>query len=335
MKIRVREEVWERQYLSPYATLSEAGRGRVYPELECEVRTVFQRDRDRLLHAKAFRRLMGKTQVFISPTGDHYRTRLTHTLEVAQISRTVARALRLNEALTEAIALGHDLGHTPFGHAGEAALDRLLESGFRHNDQSLRVVDVVEGVRDYSQGLNLTYEVRDGILCHTGDRRPATLEGEVVRICDRVAYINHDIDDAIRAGLLREEELPTECQEVLGTGRRQRIDNMVKDLITNSWEKAEITMSPPLAHATSALREFLFKNIYMTHSAAKEKDKIYGLISSLFDFYLANPLRLPIEWREGREDEPPRLVADYIAGMTDRYAIAEYERLFLPRAWSL
>lgn len=335
MNIRMREEAWEQQYLSPHAALSVNSRGRARLEPQCEVRTVFQRDRDRLLHSKAFRRLMGKTQVFISPAGDHYRTRLTHTLEVAQISRTVARALRLNEALTEAIALGHDLGHTPFGHAGESALNRLLETGFRHNEQSLRVVDVLERARDHSEGLNLSYEVRDGILSHTGDRRPLTLEGEVVRVCDRVAYINHDIDDAIRAGLLREEDLPTECQEVLGAGRHQRIDGMVKDLIINSWEKPEISMSPPMAHATNKLREFLFENIYMTHSADKEKDKIYRLMSSLFEFYLANPLCLPVEFREGREDELPRLVVDYIAGMTDRYAIAEYERLFLPKAWSL
>lgn len=335
MKIRVREEVWERQYLSPYATLSEAGRGRVYPELECEVRTVFQRDRDRLLHSKAFRRLMGKTQVFISPTGDHYRTRLTHTLEVAQISRTVARALRLNEALTEAIALGHDLGHTPFGHAGESALNHLLVSGFRHNEQSLRVVDVVEHSREQFIGLNLSYEVRDGILCHTGEQLPSTLEGAVVRLCDRIAYINHDIDDAIRAGLLREEDLPSECQEVLGTGRQRRIDSMVKDVITNSWEKPEISMSRSVNDATHRLREYLFENIYVTHSADQEKKKIHGIISSLFNFYLHNPLYLPEEWKEGREDEAPRLVADYIAGMTDRYAVAEYERLFLPKAWSL
>lgn len=335
MEIRIREEAWEKQYLSPYATLSGASRGRVCPEPECQVRTVFQRDRDRLLHSKAFRRLMGKTQVFISPTRDHYRTRLTHTLEVAQISRTVARALRLNEALTEAIALGHDLGHTPFGHAGESALERLLIAGFRHNEQSLRVVDVLERSEDYPMGLNLTYEVRDGILCHTGKRQPATLEGEVVRICDRIAYINHDIDDAIRAGLLREEGLPRECQEILGTRRAERIDSMVKDLVMNSWEKAQIQLSEPVAHATHELREFLFQNIYLTHSASQEKEKIYGLISSLFDFYLANPGFLPGQWQEDQGEEAPRLVADYIAGMTDRYAIAEYERLFLPRAWSL
>jgi len=336
MHIRIREETRERRYLSPYAALSGSSRGRVYSESQCEVRTVFQRDRDRLLHSKAFRRLMGKTQVFISPAGDHYRTRLTHTLEVAQISRTVARALRLNEALTEAMALGHDLGHTPFGHAGESALDQLLGSGFHHNEQSLRVVDVVERPRDHLMGLNLTYEVRDGILCHTGTQMPATLEGEVVRICDRIAYINHDIDDAIRAGLLREQDLPTESQRLLGIGRHERIDSMVKDVITNSWEKPEISMSRPVADATNQLREFLFHNIYMTDNARKEKEKIHGLIASLFDFYLANPTeRLPLEWRAGREDEDWRLVADYIAGMTDRYAIAEYERVFLPRTWSL
>ncbi|MGI6566900.1 MAG: deoxyguanosinetriphosphate triphosphohydrolase [Firmicutes bacterium] len=335
MNIRNREENWEKRYLSPYAALSEASRGRVRDEPECEVRTVFQRDRDRLLHSKAFRRLMGKTQVFISPIGDHYRTRLTHTLEVAQISRTVARALRLNEALTEAIALGHDLGHTPFGHAGESALDQLLEGGFHHNEQSLRVVDIVEASREGRAGLNLTYEVRNGILCHTGDQLPATLEGSVVRICDRVAYINHDIDDAIRAGLLQEDDLPEECREVLGRGRRSRIDTMIKDLIINSWENPEVRMSSAVAHATNTLREFLFQRIYLAQSAAEQKEKIHRMITALFRYYMTYPHRLPEQFRNGSEDELQLLVADYIAGMTDRYALAEFEKLFLPKAWSL
>ncbi|NLA58762.1 MAG: deoxyguanosinetriphosphate triphosphohydrolase [Firmicutes bacterium] len=335
MNIRSREEEWERQYLSPYAALSVESRGRVQPEPECEVRTPFQRDRDRLLHSKAFRRLMGKTQVFISPVGDHYRTRLTHTLEVAQISRTVARALRLNEALTEAIALGHDLGHTPFGHAGESALDQLLEKGFRHNEQSLRVVDVIETSREGQLGLNLTYEVRNGILCHTGDEWPATLEGAVVRICDRVAYINHDIDDAIRAGLLREEDLPEECTEVLGRGRKARIDTMVKDLINHSWDKPEISMSPLVAQAADTLRAFLFERIYLAQSAAEQKEKIHRLIAALFQYYLTHPQELPEQFQSGSQDEPQVLVADYIAGMTDRYALAEFEKRFLPKAWSL
>ena len=333
MQIRLREEFWESKYLSPYAAHSGASKGRVWPEAKCDIRTVFQRDRDRVLHSKAFRRLSGKTQVFISPTGDHYRTRLTHTLEVAQIARTVARALRLNEELTEAIALGHDLGHTPFGHAGESALDKLLESGFRHNEQGLRIVEVVERHGDLA-GLNLTHEVRDGILCHTGSQDPATLEGQVVKICDRVAYINHDIDDAMRAGLLRERDLPSQCLVILGTGRTQRIDTMVKDLITTSYEQPNVSMSRDVEFATSQLRAFLFENIYLTDSAKQEKEKIHGLISRLFEYYLADPLGLPGEWRDGREDEPFRLVADYIAGMTDRYALAEYERLFLPKAWS-
>ncbi|HHV92944.1 MAG TPA: deoxyguanosinetriphosphate triphosphohydrolase [Firmicutes bacterium] len=335
MSIRIREEEWERQYLSPYAALSAESKGRTYPEPACEVRTVFQRDRDRLLHSKAFRRLMGKTQVFISPVGDHYRTRLTHTLEVAQISRTVARALRLNEALTEAIALGHDLGHTPFGHAGEAALDALLKGGFRHNEQSLRVVDLVETYSDDHPGLNLTYEVRNGILCHTGDEQPATLEGAVVRICDRVAYINHDIDDAIRAGLLTEEDLPEECRTVLGRSRKERIDTMVKDLINSSWEKSEIRMSPQVGRATDILREFLFERIYLAPRAAEQKEKIQRLITALFEYYMDNPEKLPEQFRKGSEDDLQLVVADYIAGMTDRYALAEFEKLFLPKAWSL
>lgn len=332
MQIRVWEECWEDHHLSPYAVGSGGSRGRAQPETECEIRTVFQRDRDRLLHSKAFRRLSGKTQVFISPTGDHYRTRLTHTLEVAQISRTVARALRLNEELSEAIALGHDLGHTPFGHAGESALNSVLEGGFRHNEQSLRVVEVVERHGDV-MGLNLSYEVKDGILCHTGPEIPSTLEGQVVRICDRVAYINHDIDDAIRAGILQESDLPIECQSILGTSRSQRIDTMVKDLIANSYSKPRISMSKEVEHATNVLRGFLFDYVYLTSSADQEKAKIHGLIARLFEYYLASPGALPEEWRHGRKEEPNRLVADYIAGMTDRYALAEYERLFLPRAW--
>lgn len=332
MQIRLREEAWESKYLSPYAAHSRLSKGRARPEVECDIRTVYQRDRDRVLHSKAFRRLSGKTQVFISPTGDHYRTRLTHTLEVAQISRTVARAIRLNEELTEAIALGHDLGHTPFGHAGESALDALLP-GFRHNEQSLRVVEVVERHGDLV-GLNLTYEVKDGILRHTGAEDPVTLEGQVVKICDRIAYINHDIDDAIRAGLLEEEDLPAPCLQILGKGRTQRIDTMVKDLIEASDGRPKIQMSPEVAYATSQLRAFLFESIYIAPSALREKEKIHGLISRLFEYYLKEPDALPIEWRGGPDHEPSRLIADYIAGMTDRYALAEYGRLFLPKAWS-
>ena len=333
MNIRIREEAWERQYLSPYAALSEESKGRVHPEPECEVDCVPTGSRS----PAPFRFPLsdGEDSGIHFSLGDHYRTRLTHTLEVAQISRTVARALRLNEALTEAIALGHDLGHTPFGHAGEFALDQLLAKGFRHNEQSLRVVDAIETSREGRPGLNLTHEVRNGILCHTGDQQPATLEGAVVRICDRVAYINHDIDDAIRAGLLREEDLPEECREVLGRGRKARIDTMVKDLITNSWDKPEISMSPAVARATDTLRDFLFERIYLAQSAAEQKEKIHRLIAGLFQYYLTHPEQVPEQFRNGSREDLELLVADYIAGMTDRYALAEFEKLFLPKAWSL
>lgn len=335
MNIRQRQEEREELLLSPYAAKSGQSRGRVYPEPECDVRTAFQRDRDRILHSKAFRRLKGKTQVFIAPEGDHYRTRLTHTLEVAQISRTVARALGLNEDLTEAIALGHDLGHTPFGHAGEAALARVYEEGFCHNQQSLRVVEILERHIDAYPGLNLTFEVRDGILHHTGEQLPVTLEGQVVRICDRVAYINHDIDDAIRAGMLREEDLPEHCREVLGKGRRERIDTMVKDLIKASENKPRIVMSPAVDEATRALREFLFDHVYIGSAAKREEGKVKRLLTTLYYYYLEYPERLPAEWRQDRKDNAARLVVDYIAGMTDRYAMADYKNLFLPRGWSL
>ena len=329
MQIRLREEAWESDNLSPYAARSGLSGGRLRSEEECDIRTAYQRDRDRVLHSKAFRRLSGKTQVFIAPTGDHYRTRLTHTLEVAQIARTVARALRLNEALTEAIALGHDLGHTPFGHAGESVLNQILP-GFRHNEQSLRVVDELEG----DGGLNLTFEVRNGILCHTGDEAPLTLEGQVVKICDRIAYINHDIDDSVRGGLLTEEQLPAHCLEVLGKGRTKRIDTMVTDLVNNSLGQPEVKMSASVQNATLQLREFLFERVYLIPEAQQEKVKICRLISSLFEYYYGKPECLPIRWSGKSQSDLKRHIADYIAGMTDRYVLNEYEELFLPKAWS-
>lgn len=324
---------WEKEHLSRYAQLTAETKGRIYPETECSIRTPYQRDRDRILHSKAFRRLRSKTQVFIYPVGDHYRTRLTHALEVAQISRTVARALRLNEDLTEAIALGHDLGHTPFGHAGEAALARLM-GHFRHNEQSLRVVDVLEEHSPHYPGLNLTYEVRDGILKHTGDELPETLEGQVVRLCDRIAYLNHDVEDAVRGGLFTEDDLPSNIKEVLGGTRSQRIDTMVKSVIEASWDKPRIAMTPEVAKASDELREFLFTNVYVGSEAKREESKVYGLIEQLFNYYMNN--RACLEERVGHpiaDADLKRQVCDYIAGMTDGYAIAEYERLFLPAGW--
>ena len=332
MEIRQRAEELEKQLLSPFACCSADSRGRRRPEEPCLVRTAFQRDRDRIIHSKSFRRLKGKTQVFIIPEGDHYRTRLTHTLEVAQISRTVARALRLNEDLTEAIALGHDLGHTPFGHAGEAALNEVFRSGFRHNEQSLRVVDELEGGR----GLNLTLEVRDGILNHTGPRQPLTLEGQVVKICDRVAYINHDIDDAIRGGILTAADLPRECIEVLGGTHRERINNMVLDLINYSREKPVISMSPPFLQATNRLREFLFERVYIGSAAKKEESKARHVVQYLFSYFIHNPDALPPEHRaRTAEVGVERTVCDYIAGMTDHYAIVCFSRFFVPQSFPI
>ncbi|OPX87089.1 deoxyguanosinetriphosphate triphosphohydrolase [Pelotomaculum sp. PtaB.Bin117] len=331
MDIRLRAEEVERRMLVSCAALSSSTRGRVVEEEECVVRTAYQRDRDRIIHSKSFRRLKHKTQVFISPEGDHYRTRLTHTLEVAQIARTVARALRLNEDLAEAIALGHDLGHTPFGHAGEAALNRLIEPGFRHNEQSLRVVDLLEG----GQGLNLTWEVRDGILNHTGPVRPATLEGQIVKIADRVAYINHDIDDAIRGGVLTLAHLPGESVEILGSKHRERINNMVLDLIqTNYNESKMIRMSPPVQAATDQLRGFLFQHVYLGARARREETRAHHIIEHLFYKFQECPENLPGEYLErAKTDGTQRAACDYIAGMTDRFAIRTYQKHFLPVSW--
>lgn len=325
---------WEKDYLSPYAQLTAETRGRLYPESECEIRTPYQRDRDRILHSKAFRRLRSKTQVFIYPFGDHYRTRLTHVLEVAQISRTIARALDLNEDLTEAIALGHDLGHTPFGHAGEAALAQLV-GHFRHNEQSLRVVDVLEKHSPVYPGLNLTFEVRDGILNHTGPQMPATLEGQVVKLGDRIAYLNHDVEDAVRAGILTEADLPSCVPKVLGSTRAERIDTMVKSVIAASRGKPQVVMTDEVARVTDELREFLFANVYIGSEAKREEEKVYGVIAQLFNYYVDH--KHILEERVGHainESELVRTACDYIAGMSDSYAIAEFERLFLPASWN-
>lgn len=329
MNIRRQTERIEKETFSSYACYSCNIRGREHYEEDCEVRTAFQRDRDRIIHSKSFRRLKAKTQVFIIPEGDHYRTRLTHTLEVAQIARTTARALRLNEDLTEAIALGHDLGHTPFGHSGEEALNKVFLPGFKHNEQSLRVVDFLEGWN----GLNLTWEVRDGILNHTGSNLPSTLEGQIIRFADRVAYINHDIDDALRGGIITFEQLPKGPLGILGQEHRNRINTMVTDLIKNSWEKSRIAMSTDIQKATDELRSFLFKYVYIGSEAKKEENKALHVVQSLFKYFTSNPDALPQEYLDWAEKVGvERSVCDYIAGMTDHYAVTQYTRIFIPQS---
>lgn len=324
MLIREQTEKWELKHLTESAAKSQLTVGRENHEDECEVRTCYQRDRDRIIHSKAFRRLKLKTQVFISPEGDHFRTRLTHTLEVAQIARTVARALRLNEDLAEAIALGHDLGHTPFGHAGEDALDEVVQGGFRHNYQSLRVVEKIEG----GKGLNLTWEVRDGILHHTGPMKPTTLEGQVVKISDRIAYINHDIDDAIRGNIISKEEIPLDCLKILGDRHSQRINTMVKDLIQCSIGQQVIRMSGEIKAAMDELRSFLFKKVYIGSRAKGEEAKAKDMLKTLYYYYLKHHEELPGEYNFG--DEHAVQVCDYVAGMTDRYAISQFTKIFVP-----
>lgn len=344
MSVLTREviEREERERLSPRAAFSDATRGRVRPLSPDPYRTEYQRDRDRIIHSKAFRRLMHKTQVFLAPEGDHYRTRLTHTLEVAQIARSVARALRLNEDLTEAIALGHDLGHTPFGHVGEDAIsecydelrDRYpgLPDHYHHNEQSLRVVEELEYE---GNGLNLTWEVRDGIAHHTGDVPAATLEGRIVAIADRIAYVNHDIDDAIRGGVLSEAALPAATTDVLGHTHGARIRTMVQNMIATSEGADTISMSAPVWDAMMGLRGFLFENVYLSAAAKREEPKALGVVKQLYMYYLENPEALPEEFRPASPDDLPQGVTDYIAGMTDRYAIRCYERIFVPASWRM
>ncbi|MDI6871833.1 MAG: deoxyguanosinetriphosphate triphosphohydrolase [Bacillota bacterium] len=333
--IRLMQEEEERRRLRPGAALAAETLGRAYPDAECDLRTAFQRDRDRIIHCKAFRRLKHKTQVFIAPEGDHYRTRLTHTLEVAQIARTAARALRLNEDLTEAIALGHDLGHTPFGHSGEEALNRVVPGGFCHNEQSRRVVEVLERRSERYPGLNLTWEVRDGILNHTGPNQPATLEGQIVRFADRIAYLNHDVDDAVRAGVLRPEDLPAEVLQVLGKTGASRIDLMVRDLVATSWDEPAVRMSSEVWEAMNELRTFLFSHVYIGSEAKRDEGKAQALLVALYQHYVACPSDLGVggDAEGGESAEVTRRAADYVAGMTDRFALAEYERLFLPAGW--
>lgn len=329
MNHRTRWEEVERIILQPRACLSTESEGRAVREEPCDIRTCFQRDRDRIVHAKSFRRLKHKTQVFISPGGDHFRTRLTHTLEVSQISRTIARSLRLNEDLVEAIALGHDLGHTPFGHAGEAVLSSLLPTGFRHNEQSLRIVDHLE---QGGRGLNLTAEVRDGILHHTGAGVPATLEGQIVKTADRIAYVNHDIDDALRAGIIRPEDLPADCVEQLGNTHRERIDTMVRDMIRESEQAECIRMSERVGGAMNRLRSFLFEHVYVGSAAKTEDGKVDRLLRELFRYYREHPQALPPEYRSSSWSLERR-IADYISGMTDSYATKTYMRIFIPKGY--
>ncbi|MBQ8340778.1 MAG: deoxyguanosinetriphosphate triphosphohydrolase [Clostridia bacterium] len=321
----------ERETFSPYAFLTENTRGREHPCTECTLRTEFQRDRDRIIHSQSFRRLMYKTQVFLAPAGDHYRTRLTHTLEVTQIARTIARGLFLNEDLTEAIALAHDLGHTPFGHAGEAVMRDMFSPDFSHNMQGVRVVEKLENNGD---GLNLTFEVRDGIAHHSGSKMPCTLEGAVIRYADRIAYINHDIDDALRAGILRQEEIPTELRQILGEEHGQRINTMVSSIIEASTGCNEIKMDPDVQEATDALRSFLFARVYRDNAAKDEEVKAKVMLGQLYTFFADHPERLPIDYLETISKESvERAVCDYLSGMTDRYAIELYRDLFIPEVW--
>ena len=329
--MNIREEVEKREYeyLSPYATKSAESKGRALDEEKCTIRTDFQRDRDRIVHSKAFRRLMHKTQVFLAPEGDHYRTRLTHTIEVSQIARTIARGAGLNEDLAEAIAMGHDLGHTPFGHSGEAVLAEIYTGGFRHNIQSLRVVDVLES-GSTRRGMNLTQEVRDGIFYHTGSTMPMTPEGQIVKVSDRIAYINHDIDDAIRSGIITLNDLPKECIEILGDTHKKRIDTLVRDMIENTINKPTAQLSEEKMGAMNELRTFMFKNVYHNSRVKKVEDvnKVREIVESLYNYYLENWQLLPKELLAMKDEYSiEELVKDHVAGMTDRYAINTYEEL--------
>lgn len=323
-------ETLQAQTLSRYAMLAQNSRGRERPVTPCTIRTAFMRDRDRIIHCKSFRRLKHKTQVFLAPQGDHYRTRLTHTLEVSQIARTIARALRLNEDLAEAIAMGHDLGHTPFGHSGEDVLDELTPGGFEHNVQSLRVVEKLE---NDGAGLNLTYEVRDGIIHHKRNCHACTLEGHVVSFADRIAYINHDIDDAIRANVLKENELPETCVSVLGDTHSGRINTMILDVVEQSFDQPIIRMSPNVYEKFELLRDFMFERVYKNPVAKSEENKAKHVIEELFAHYFKHIEELPDDFLLNLGDGKERVVADYIACMTDNYAVMEYERLFVPKSW--
>ncbi len=333
MTIREKTEEQEFATFSPYAAFSRNSRGRDREEEPCDIRTVYQRDRDRILHSKSFRRLKQKTQVFLIPEGDHYRTRLTHTLEVSQLARTIAKALRLNEDLTDAIALGHDLGHTPFGHAGERALNEVCPFGFAHYEQSVRVVELLE---KGGEGLNLTWEVRDGIRNHRTSGTPHTLEGQIVRYCDKIAYINHDIDDAERAGILSEEDIPEESRRIMGDTTRARLNTLIHDVVEHSEGRGAIAMSERMESAMKYLRAFMFQHVYCNNVAKREEDKAVRMIQELYHFYNRQPELLPEEYQylmKEKGEPQERVVCDYIAGMTDPYSIHKYKELFVPESW--
>ena len=333
MVLREQTEAAEAALLSPYACLSARSRGRLVPLEPCPTRTCFQRDIDRIVHSKAFRRLKHKTQVFLEPEGDHYRTRMTHTIEVSRIARTIARGLRLNEDLAEAAAYGHDLGHTPFGHAGERVLNEIMPGGFAHNEQSLRVVDRLE--RD-GEGLNLTYEVRRGILCHTGSDQAETLEGRLLRLADKIAYINHDIDDAMRGKIIYPMDLPLSVSQVLGFTHSERINTLTVDIITQSAGKNDIVQSPACQDAMNELREFMFEYVYRSPVAKGEEGKAQDMIRRLFEYYVKDPDKLPPEYQDIRVEEGvERAVCDYISGMTDKYAVDQFSDAFIPKSWSV
>ena len=334
MTIREELELREKEILAPWAAFSAQSRGRSVSEEQCDIRPVFQRDRDRILHSKSFRRLKDKTQVFLSPDGDHYRTRMTHTLEVSQNARTIAKALRLNEDLAEAIALGHDLGHTPFGHAGERALNRISPEGFRHNEQSLRTVDLLE---KNGAGMNLTEEVRDGIVNHQGNTLPFTLEGQIVRLSDKIAYVHHDMDDAIRGGILTDEDVPESIASVVGRTLGQRLDRFIHDIITSSQGRPVITMSEEIGEAFEKLRAFMFERVYTNPVAKAEESRAENMIGVLYDYYMKHPEEMPELQKKMIGSGTPvwRAVCDYIASMTDRYAIKMFESIYIPKTWDV
>lgn len=337
MNLRVEREKLEHKMLFDFATFADSTLGRNEREEKCNLRTEFQRDRDRIIHSKSFRRLKHKTQVFISPEGDHFRTRLTHTLEVSQIGRTIARALRLNEDLVEAISLGHDLGHTPFGHSGEAVLNELKSSGFIHGEQSLKVVDFLER-SDKRIGLNLTEEVRDGILNHSGSSEAKTLEGKIIKFADRIAYINHDIDDAIRAGIISSDSLPKSLTDILGHTSSERINTMIIGIVKNSYGKPIVEMEKEIYEATMELRQYMFKTVYMDSIVKSEEVKIKRLLTELYNYYMEDLNRIPknhLNLYEGRVHSDEDIVSDYIAGMTDTYAMKQIKNIFIPKGWSI
>lgn len=334
--MNIRELAEEKEYrnLSPYASHSRDSKGRERQEPECDIRTVYQRDRDRIVHSKAFRRLKDKTQVFLAAQGDHYRTRLTHTLEVSQIARTIAKALELNEDLAEAIALGHDLGHTPFGHAGEAALDEVCPGGFAHYKQSIRVVELLE---KNGKGLNLSWEVRDGIRNHRTSGNPATLEGQVVRLCDKIAYIHHDMDDAERAGIFSEDDIPITIRVMLGDSCRDRLNTLIHDIITTSYGKDRVQMSPDIEDGMRMLRKLMFDNVYCNPAAKVEEDKAKRMLQELYGYYSKHPENMSTEYRQliKRGEPLERVVCDYISGMTDQYSMAKFKEIFVPSRWAV